>query len=192
MNDTINKIKSSLNINERPKNLKIFEYTKIINPEYVFIGDNVVIDDFCLLYAKANSPIKIGSWVHIACFTSLSGGSITIENFVGISGGCRIYAGSEDYKNGALMNPPIPEKYRNVNRAEIILKDFSFIGANSCVMPGVTIGEGAIAGTGSIIRGDLEPWGVYIMKNGKMVKINERNKKKTYEIRDKLINEFKD
>ena len=65
----INKIKSSINNKESPINLKIFEFTKIINPEYVFVGDNVIIDDFCLLYAKEDAPIKIGSWVHITNFS---------------------------------------------------------------------------------------------------------------------------
>jgi len=190
MNSIISKIKSSINIKTKPRNLKIFEFTKIINPEYLFVGDNVVIDDFCLLYAKKEAPIRIGSWVHIACFSSLTGGKITLGNFVGISGGCRIYAGSEDYKNGAFMNPPIPEKYRNVNRSGCIFKDFSFIGANSCVLPGVTIAEGAVAGTGSIVRKDLEPWGIYIMRDGKMVKIKERDKKKMIQNSVRLKKEF--
>ena len=111
---------------------------------------------------------------------------------MGISGGCRILGGSEDYKKGALMNPPIPEKYRNASRKGCILKDFSFIGANSCIFPGVTLGEGAVVGTSSIIRHDLEPWGIYIMKNGKMIKINTRDKEKTYETARKLSEEFKD
>ena len=48
MNEIINKIKSSINNEESPKNLKIFEFTKIINPEYVSIGDNVIITNLKL------------------------------------------------------------------------------------------------------------------------------------------------
>jgi len=108
------KIKSLIEINTKPKNLRIFEFTKIINPEYVFVGDNVIIDDFCLLYAKEDAPIKIGSWVHIASFTSLTGGPVSIGNFCAIASGSRIIAGSDHYNNGALMNPPIPEKCLSV------------------------------------------------------------------------------
>ncbi len=186
----INKIKSSINNKESPINLKIFEFTKIINPEYVFVGDNVIIDDFCLLYAKEDAPIKIGSWVHITNFSSLTGGPINIGNFVGISSGCRLIGGTEHYANGALMNPPIPEKFRNVSREGCKLEDFSFISVNSCIFPNVIIGEGTVIGAGSIVRKDLEPWGIYIMKNGKMFKINDRDKEKTYEAAKKLANEF--
>lgn len=190
MEQILSKIKSSINPNEKPKNLRIFEFTKIINPEHVYIGDNVVIDDFCLLYAKPDAQIKIGSWVHIASFSSLTGGFIIIGDFVGISGGCRIYGGSENYKNGALMNPPIPEEFRNVIRDGCIFEDFCFIGTNSCVLPGVKIGEGVVVGAGSIVRTDLEPWGVYIMKDGKMVKIKSRDKEKTYETKERFLKEM--
>ena len=51
------------------------------------------------------------------------------------------------------------------------------------IFPGVTIGEGAVVGSGSIVRSDLEAWGIYIMRDGKMVKIKDRDKEKTYEIK---------
>lgn len=192
MKNIINKIKSSIDINKKPINLKIFEFTKIINPEYIFIGDNVIIDDFCLLYAKPDAQIKIGSWVHLVNFSSYTGGSITIGNFIAVSSGSRIMGGSDHYGDGALMNSPIPEKYRNTDRRGCILNDFCFIGANCVVFPGVTIGEGAVVGAGSIVRSNLEPWGIYVMKNGKMVKIKERDKQKTLETKNRLIEEYKD
>ncbi len=190
MNEIINKIKSSINNEESPKNLKIFEFTKIINPEYVSIGDNVIIDDFCLLYAKEDATIKIGSWVHLVNFSSYTGGAISIGNFIAVSGGSRIMGGTDHYGNGSLMNSPIPEKYRNTNRIGCILKDFCFIGSNSVIFPGVTIGEGAVVGSGSIVRYDLGAWGIYIMRDGKMVKIKDRDKEKTYETAKKIVNEF--
>lgn len=192
MNLINNKIKSSINRKELPENLRVFEFTKIINPEYVFVGNNVIIDDFCLLYAKEDALIEIGSWVHIASFTSLTGGPVKIGNFCGIASGSRIIAGSDHYANGALVGPLIPKKYRNLNRNGCIIKDFSFIAVNCCIFPGVIIGEGAVVGAGSIVRTDLEPWGVYVMKNGKMVKVKERDKEKTYKNAKNLLNDVKD
>jgi len=192
MKKILAKIKSSIDKKTYPKNLRIFEFTKIINPDSVFVGDNVIIDDFCLLYAKPEMPIIIGSWVHLASFTSLTGGPVCIGDFCSFASGIRIIAGSEHYANGALCNPPIPEKYRNVNREGCKFENFTFTGANCCIFPGVTIGEGAVIGSGSVVRADLEPWGVYVMKNGKMVKVKNRNREKTYETAKKIMNEFKD
>lgn len=192
MNSVKSLIKSSINPKEHPKNLRIFEFTKIINPEYVFVGNNVIIDDFCLLYAKEDALIEIGSWVHIASFTSLTGGPIKVGNFCAIASGSRLIAGSDHYKNGALMNPPIPEKYRALNRQGCIMEDYSFLSVNCILFPGVTVGEGAVVGAGSIIRKDLEPWGVYIMKNGKMVKVKERDKEKTCKNAKNLLKDVND
>ena len=125
MNSIKNLIKSSINPNEPPRNLSIYEFTKVINPESVFVGDKVIIDDFCLLYAKPELPIIIGSWVHLASFTSLTGGPITIGDFCSFSSGIRVIGGSEHYANGALCNPPIPEKYRNINRDGCRFENFT-------------------------------------------------------------------
>jgi acetyltransferase-like isoleucine patch superfamily enzyme len=35
---------------------------------------------------------------------------------------------------------------------------WSRVGANSTVMPGVTVGEGAIVGAGSVVTEDVPPW----------------------------------
>ena len=189
MNDVLDKIKSLVRINGKPENLRIFEFTKIINPEYMIMGDNIVIDDFCLLYAKPESPIIIGSWCHIVSFSSLTGGPVRIGNFVAVSTGSRIIAGSDHYGYGALMNSPIPEKFRNTNREGCVLEDFCFIGANSCIFPGVKIGEGTVVGAGSIVRKNLDPWGIYVMRDNKMVRIKDRNKEATYITAKRLLNE---
>ena len=186
------KIRSIFDHTLSPSNLKIYEFTKIINPEFIFVGDNVIIDDFTLLNANKESIIEIGSWVHITNFSSLSGGPIKIGNFCGISSGCRIIAGTEQYQNGALMNPPIPPKYRSINKAGCVMENFSFLSANCVLFPGVTVKEGAIAGAGSVIREDLGPWGVYVMKNGKMVKVGDRNKEQVYQNAKNLLQEVKD
>ena len=90
------------------------------------------------------------------------------------------------------MGPLIPKKYRNLNRNGCVIKDFSFIAVNCCIFPGVIIGEGAVVGAGSIVRKNLEPWGVYIMKNGKMVKIKERDKEKTFKNAKNLLKDVND
>ena len=59
----------------------------------VTFGDNVRIDDFCIL----TGDIKIGSNIHIACFAFLSGGAgIEIEDFAQIAPRCCIFTGSDD------------------------------------------------------------------------------------------------
>ncbi len=151
--------------------VKTFEFTKIIGIENIEFGRNIIIDDYVLIYAKKR--MRIGSCVHIACFTSITGGEeFVMEDFSGVSQGCRLLTGSEDFKEWGFGNPTIAEAYRNVRRAPIRMGRFSLVGANSVVLPGVTIGEGAVVGAGSVISKNLDPWGIYVANR----KVGDRNR----------------
>ena len=159
--------------------VKTYEYTKIIGLENIQFGTGVILDDFVLLYAK--KKIRLGNYVHIACFSSITGGEETnMDDFSGLSQGCRVLTGTEDFKDWGFGNPTIPAQFRNVRTAPVRIGRFCIIGANSVVLPGVTIGEGAMVGACSVVSKDLAPWGIYINNR----RVGERNKKgvlKNYE-----------
>ncbi len=141
--------------------VKTFEYTKLIGLENMEFGDKVILDDFVLIYAK--QKIKIGSYVHIASFTSISGGGpFEMGDFSGLSSGVRIVTGSDDFSDWGFGNPTIAEEFRNVKIGSVTMGKFAIIGANSVVLPDVSIGEGAAVAANSVISKDLEPWGIYV------------------------------
>jgi len=141
--------------------VKTFEFTKIIGIENIHFGKYIIIDDFVLIYAK--EQITLGNHVHIASFTSISGGGeFVMEDFTSISSGCRIVTGTDDFKNGGFGNSTISNKFRNTMIDKITIKKFAIVGGNCVVLPGVTIGEGASVGAGSVVTKDLEPWGIYV------------------------------
>ena len=151
--------------------VKTFEYTKIIGLDKIVFGHDIMIDDFVLLYATA--PMKIGNYVHIASFTSITGGAeFTMEDFSGISQGCRILTGTEDFLGWGFGNPTVPEKFRNVKRKPVYIGKFAVVGANSVICPGVRIGEGTTVAANSVVTRDLEPWSVYAGNR----KISERDR----------------
>jgi galactoside O-acetyltransferase len=141
--------------------VQTFEFTKIAGIENIEFGKNIIIDDFVFIYAK--KKIKIGNYVHIAAFSSITGGeSLVMEDFSGLSSGVRVFTGSEDFLEWGFGNPTIEEKYRNVQRSSVYIGKFCVIGANSVILPGVKIGEGVSVGAGSVVSKDLDPWGVYV------------------------------
>jgi len=153
------------------RGIKLFEFTKIVGIENIEFGENIIIDDFVFIFAK--KKIKIGNHVHIACFSSITGGeSISIGDFAALSQGCRILTGTDDFKDWGFGNSTIPEHYRNTKRAPIDIGKFCIVGANSVILPGVTLGEGSTIGACSVVTRDLEPWGVYIGNK----KIGDRNR----------------
>jgi acetyltransferase-like isoleucine patch superfamily enzyme len=144
-----------------PPGVKVFPSTKIIGVEHIEFGSPVLIDDF--VFISTRKPSRIGCHVHIPIFSSIVGGeAFILEDFSGLSVGVRIFTGSDDFTGAGFGNPTVPEAYRNANRAPVVLRRFAIIGANSVILPGLEIGEGAAVGAGSVVTKDLAPWGVYI------------------------------
>lgn len=142
------------------KNVLISKKASLYNCNKISIGNNVRIDDFCIL----SGNIEIGNNVHIAAAVLLFGGNsgIMLDDFVGISSRCAVYAESDDYTGEAMTNPTIPNKYRNVSGEKIVLKKHVLIGTGCTILPGVTIDEGTSVGSMSLINKSLDSWGIYV------------------------------
>lgn len=108
--------------------------------------------------------IKIGNYVHIAAGVMLFGGEygIVLEDFVGISSRCAVYAASDDYSGEALTNPTIPDEYRNVTGGKVVFEKHSLIGSGCTILPNVVIGEGTSVGSMSLVNKSLDEWGIYV------------------------------
>jgi acetyltransferase-like isoleucine patch superfamily enzyme len=167
----------------------IWERAKIVYPDSISLGDSIIIDDFVFL--MGGSKTEIGSFVHIASFTSITGGGeFIMEDFSGLSGGVRIYTGNEDYLGGCLTNPTVPHPYRIATRSFVHIKKHAIIGANTVVLPGVVIGEGASVGANSLVTKDCQPWTVYFGSPAKAIK--NRPKDKILELEAQLKQEIYD
>jgi len=144
-----------------PDNVTIYESARIIGVENISFGSPVIIDDFTLIVAR--EPMRIGNYVHIACFAAITGGErVDLADFSAVSQGAKLLTGTDDFIDGGFGNSTVPGEFRNAKRGAISVGRFSIIGANAVILPGVTIGEGAVVGANSVVTRDLEPWGVYI------------------------------
>lgn len=139
------------------QDVMIYPGARILGAERIRIGDSVIIDDFVFL--MAGSRTRIGSFVHIAAFASIAGGGeLVLDDFVGVSSGCRVYTGNDDYGGGSLTGPTVPAPYRQPVRSFVHFGKHAIVGANTVILPGVTIGEGAAIGANSVVTRDCEPW----------------------------------
>jgi acetyltransferase-like isoleucine patch superfamily enzyme len=139
------------------KNIYISRKASFYNPEQIEIGDNVRIDDFCIL----SGHIVLGSFIHIAAYCGLFAvEKIVLKNYAGLSSRVSIYASSDDFLGNSMTNPTIPAKYRHVHTAPVVLEEHTIIGVGSVILPGVTIGTGAAIGALSLVTKNCEPWTV--------------------------------
>ena len=148
----------------------------IRHPHKVVIGDNVIIDDDCLIDAKgeSNAGISIGDYVTIGRLSSLvcKDGDISVASHVNIGSsvkiivankgkieigsqidsgsGCHFSAGSYDYS----LPDVLPSTQRLATQG-IVLEDLIWIGAGVIVLDGVHIGTKSIVGAGAVVTHDI-------------------------------------
>jgi len=151
---------AELGLKSYGKNVLISRKTSIYSADNISIGNNVRIDDFCIL----SGIITLGSNIHIAAYASIFAGNTGVElhDYVGVSSRSVIYAETDDYCVDFLRNPTVAEQYRHIIAGKVTLKKHSVIGTGCTVLPNVTIGEGVAVGCMSLVNKSLEPWGVYI------------------------------
>lgn len=154
-------------------NVKISRKSSIYGAEQILIGNNVRIDDFCILSGK----ITVGDYVHIAAYSALYGGNTGIEmkDFTCVSSRCAVYAKSDDYSGEFLTNPMVPEKYLGVIEKNVILNKHVLVGSGCTILPGVEIGEGSAVGSMSLVNKSIDAWGIYVGIPCRFLK--ERSKK---------------
>jgi galactoside O-acetyltransferase len=146
--------------------------SKINHPSLIELGNHVAID----LGVYISTAADIGDYVHIAPYTCVIGGKdskLIMKAFSGISAGSKILCGSDDFTKG-MMNPQVPAQYRSPKISTVTFEAFSCIGVNSVVMPGVTLAEGSVVGSNSVLTKDTEPWTIYVGSPAKPVKLRDK------------------
>src|SRR3954467_2051104 len=92
---------------ERGANVRIFEPVAILNAGAITLRDHIMISEFA--YLAGGQATYVGSFVHIATHTSMSGGGVAvIEDFVGIAAGTRLITGTEDISGKTIPTPTLP------------------------------------------------------------------------------------
>lgn len=61
-------------------------------------------------------------------------------------------------------------------KGKIHIKKGAAIGMRAVILPGVTIGEGAIVGAGAIVTKDVPPWTIVAGNPAKVIKVLEKRK----------------
>lgn len=164
-------------------NVLISDKVSIYHADKISIGNNVRIDDFCII----TGSLKIGNNVHISVYSYIYGGSkgVVMEDYSGIAYGVRVFTDSDDYSGSSMTNPTIPEQFKpRKSSKSILIKKHSIVGASSLIMPGVILEEGTAIGAMSMVTKKTEPWSIY---SGVPAKKIRKRKQDILELEKKYI-----
>ena len=149
------------------KNVLISRKASFYGAEEICLGDNVRIDDFCILSGKINA----GSYIHIAAFCALYGSQgIEINDFSGFSPNCMVFSAFDDFSGEYLIGPTIPPKFTNVTGGKITFSKYVQIGAGTIIFPSLSIGEGTVVGAMSLVNKSLPEWSIFAGIPAKFIK----------------------
>lgn len=162
---------------------RVHESVLVFGSEHVTIGDNVRIDAHCIITAGPGS-VTIGDNVHIGAATHLFGtAGIEIADFANISSRVSLFSTNDDYTDGYLTNPMVPDDLRKVSEAPVRIEAHAIVGCGSVVLPGVVVGRGAAVGALSLVKRDVEPFTIVAGTPARPVGMRDRERLETLEQR---------
>ena len=153
------------------RNVIFGQHVVLRHPHKIHIGDNVVVDDNCLLDAKGdtNRGIRIGSGVFVGRNTILSckNGDIELGDGANVGFNCEIFSASRvaigartliaayAYVIGGdhdLSDPSVAVLDQPRVSAGVTIGEGVWIGAAVKILDGVTIGDRAVVGAAAVVR----------------------------------------
>lgn len=117
------------------------------------------------IYISDARNLKIGSYVRINEHVFLQG-KITIGDFALIAPNVSIYTQAHIHNEVSI---PVVQQ-GSEKEQEVILKNNVWLGRNVVVLPGITIGEGAIVGANAVVTKDVAPYTIVGGVPAKLIK----------------------
>lgn len=134
--------------------------------EGVILEDDVMINRNCMVQSKAG-PISLRKRVSIgsnSVIVSMDG--VELEEAVLVAGGCYISGGAYHF---ADTEQPIMDQ-GCYTKGPILIKKNAWIGTNVTVLDGVKIGTGAVVGAGAVVVKDISDYAVAVGVPAKEIK----------------------
>lgn len=123
----------------------IDQQTWLVNGEHITLGDNVKISVFSTVIAGYEAPIHIGT-------NTIIGPGVLIVAI-----------------NHGTAPADLPIRFQPWKEAPVSIGENVWIGGGAIILPGTTIGSGAVIGAGTIVRGTIPPHVIAYMRNGTLV-----------------------
>lgn len=148
---------------------------EIRRPQLVRVGSHIAIDTGFYLTTQA----RLADYIHIGPYVTIIGGAaglLELKGFNTIGAGSRLLCASDEFLGAGLVGMSPPEWRDNVKTAPICFERFASVGTNVVIHPGVTLAEGSVVGSCSLVTRNTEPWTIYHGTPARPVKTRPRER----------------
>lgn len=155
-----------------------------VKREFLNIGKDCIISS-SFIFESGSGHITVGNHTYLGDSIFISRSSIEIGDNVNIAWGCTIYdhdSHSLDFESRRKditdelfclrnnMNFIQNKDWADVHTRPIKICNDAWIGMGCIILKGVTIGEGAIVGAGSVVTKDVPAWTIVAGNPARIVK----------------------
>ena len=124
----------------------------------VRLGAGCRIDAFVTI----TGTVSLGRCVHISAGVCIFGGAgVEIGDYSGLSPGVKLFTATEDLSGEWYLHPTSPKRLRKVVSAPFRMGAHCTVGANSVLLPGASLADGACVGALSLVKRPLPGWAIY-------------------------------
>lgn len=139
----------------------------------VYLADNVHLYRWSIVeLGRGESSLRVGAntYIQAGCILNAFVGSIVIGANCMIAQHCVFMPYQHGFADAArpMREQPL------TSRGDIVLEDDVWLGANVCVLDGVTIGKGAIVGAGAVVTKDIPPYAIAVGVPATVIRFRER------------------
>lgn len=167
---------------------------RVHHPRHVSAGRGLSLEEGCEIVGLSKRGIAFGQRCTVGRFATIRPTNVLLDepgeglvlgdnsnigpySFVGCSGfvsiGSNVMMGPRVNLLAEQHNTADTERPMNgqgVTRSSLTIADDCWIGANSTILPGVSIGEGSIVGAGSVVTRDVPPFSVVVGSPARVVR----------------------
>jgi acetyltransferase-like isoleucine patch superfamily enzyme len=126
-----------------------------VHPETFEIGNGVFIGEQSLIQGRFDGRCVIGDYCWIGPQSYLDARDLIIEEYVGWGPGAKALGSTHA---GVPIDIPIVQTALEIRPVRI--EAWADIGVNAVILPGVTVGRGAIVGAGAVVTKDVPPFAI--------------------------------
>jgi len=158
-------------ISEQARISRLADIEDSVKGSKIIIEQDVTIDAFVKIKpAGGSGDITIGAGSYINSGTVIySGNGVRIGRDVLIAANCTLAPTNHEYTSRSKR---IIEQRFRPSKGGIIIEDDVWIGVNTVILDGAIIREGCVVGACSLVKGELEAYGIYA--GNPLVRIGER------------------